>query len=150
MFKSKVIAVVTALVAGTPALATDIAFGAFGGVAGSASLSGSAAATGGIALPGQNGRTLVETRNGAVNQSGAMASLQFVEIDGVRGNRVERDYDGIEVSLDTATYSVGENLSETVIKDRGVGTTGMGGGLAVNAGKGLAHGGFGGFGTAHW
>lgn len=148
--KIQILAAVAALTLAAPAAATDVAAGMFAGGASSSAFTMSGSATGGIGWNGNSGFTSVENRSGAFQMAGAGADLQFVEIDGVRGNRVERDYDGIEVDLGTFAVVQGEDYSMTRVRDRGNGTIGAGGGFAVRTGSAWSHGGFGGFGTASW
>jgi hypothetical protein len=145
-------AALAALVVG-PAAATDIAFGGFEGAAMSTSITGGIAATGGIAGNGNKGFSSVENGQYAAHGAGASAHLGFTQLDGQSWggwNKPATNLDAIKVDLDVATYSEGVQGSFTEVKDRGTGTAGIGGGVAVSGGGAFATGSFKGFGFEKW
>lgn len=129
---------------GSTAQATDVAHGGFGAHVGSVSVSGGAAVTGGIGAFGTKGSTTVINRQGAANVAGASATLKF------KDHYLGRPGDGITVNLDLDTFSVSEQMSQTRVRDTGVGTAGVGIGGAKSGGLAKATGGFGGFGFHSW
>lgn len=139
-------AAVVALFAGS-ASATDLAFGGGSGVVSSTSISGGIAATGGLAAGNNNGFSSVHNFQGAANTSGVTGLMKFTEID---RNGLVRDVDGIAVQMEFDTFSVSEQLSETRVRDRGTGTAGLGGGVAISGGAAHGEGSFGFFGLENW
>lgn len=135
------------------AMATDIAMGGFEGAAMSTSITGGIAATGGIAGNGNSGKSTVENGQYAHHGAGAFAGLGFTEIDGQSwGNKGKPSVgiDAVKVDLDVGTYSEGAQGSFTSVKDKGTGTAGIGGGVAVSGGGAFAAGAFKGFGFTKW
>lgn len=128
----------TAVVAATLALAApvaaggldDIALGFGVGTVESHSASGGVAATGGLAANGMDGFSSVQSLQGASNLSSVEGTLNFDPRHGMGDPR-----DGVTVFMEFETLSVSEQLSQTRVIDNGLGTAGLGGGIAASSGN---------------
>ena len=134
-----------------PAFAGDYAVGAANGhsVAKVGTLSGSA--TGGLATGNNNGTSMVRNESGAAQLAGARSELTFTEIDGARTTQgITRDVDGIDVTQINEAFVDGYDFSKTTVRDRGVGTGGVGASVALRSGNAWSAGGYHVVGSASW
>lgn len=123
----------------------DTAWGGFNGSVSSISKSGGIAATGGLAAGGANGTSFVRNEQFSANLSGVTGNLEFDDSFGQNGPG-----DGINVDLSVQTLNEGVQESRTVVRDRGTGTAGLGGGLAKSGGIAVGDGTMGAFGFDSW
>lgn len=152
--KMTTIALVTALLS-IPALATaqDFSGGEFSGSVASEAFTGGIAVTGGIAAGNTNGFSSVRNEQFSANFSSFTGNLTFNELDGnfpQGGGLPTSDIDGIETTVSVTTVSEGVQESSTRVRDRGTGTAGLGGGIAVSGGLAEGDGSNFGFGFASW
>lgn len=150
-----------------PAYAGDYAVGGAGGHSVAKAATAGISATGGLAINGNNGTSYVRNESGAAQLAGARSELTFNEVGGQTvttpgnngvGNNCQGNScgsttvgaDGIEVTQINEAFVDGYDFSNTTVRDRGTGTAGIGGTVAVRAGDAWAAGGYHLGGSSNW